>query len=352
MQNWKNVVGGLSDDALLEETRACAANEREETASLVAHLAEVYRRDLALKRGFPSLRDYARQELGLSDRQAGERVNAARLALQMPEVIEQIASGKLTLCAASALWSTLKQAEKPIEELKPLPLAMPMPAPAPAQKEPTLAEKRELLGQVLGKSAQESKALLQNWEYERRGIDPASRPRPPSKRRPDGTWTELSFFQNDTELTDWDKLRDLLSHKLGTRDPQAVFEWLKQLGLEKLDPARKEARIAKRAKQRDTAVQRHKDVASRRRDYSESDLRKLRIQHQGKCQHTDPRTGRKCESTAYIDIDHKIPLSAGGKDVLANLTLACASHNRRRPRWSPADQPTYALGESPPPRPK
>jgi hypothetical protein len=53
MQNWKIVVGGLSDDALLEETRACASNEREKTASLVAHLAEVFRRDLALKRGYP-----------------------------------------------------------------------------------------------------------------------------------------------------------------------------------------------------------------------------------------------------------------------------------------------------------
>jgi hypothetical protein len=38
-----------------------------------------------------------------------------------------------------------------------------------------------------------------------------------------------------------------------------------------------------------------------------------------------------------------IQLCDGGKDELSNLTLACASHlNRRRPRWSQADQPTYA----------
>jgi 5-methylcytosine-specific restriction endonuclease McrA len=90
----------------------------------------------------------------------------------------------------------------------------------------------------------------------------------------------------------------------------------------------------------------------------QQDLRKLKIQHQNRCQFTDRRTGRKCESTAYIDIDHKVPLCDGGKDMLANLTLACASHNRRRPRWSQADQPTYAqpllkfASESPPPRSK
>src|SRR5690606_3339851 len=68
------------------------------------HLAEVYRRELALKRGYSSEFKYAREELGLSDAQAWERVNAAKLALELPEVVGRIASGELTLASAGELW--------------------------------------------------------------------------------------------------------------------------------------------------------------------------------------------------------------------------------------------------------
>jgi len=354
-------------------------------SQLVAHLAEVPRRDLALKRGYPSIRVYARKELGLSDRQAWERVSAARLALQMPETVERLARGELTLCAASALWSTIREAERPAAEpAVPLPLAIPLPVPAAVPPKPSLHEKRELLGRVLGKTGHESAAVLQTWKRERAGTALAARPRPPASRKAIGTWTELGFSLSDAELALWDRLRDLLSHKLGTRDSRAVLEWLIQLGLEKVDPLRQEGRRKKReerkakvpaekaiSKQRtridgsqapsqevDSVRLRNTGAPSRettssfqllvpalkrlRRKQPAAVKRRIWIRYQGRCQHTDPKTGRKCESSAFVDFDHRIALSQGGSDDESNLILACSSHNRRRPRWSTADQPTYA----------
>src|SRR5687767_3838539 len=49
---WKKSVAALSDESLLQKTQTLASDERARTAWLVAHLAEVFRRDLVLKRGF------------------------------------------------------------------------------------------------------------------------------------------------------------------------------------------------------------------------------------------------------------------------------------------------------------
>src|SRR3989338_60608 len=83
-KEWKKTVSALNDEALLIETLGHARGERERTAWLVAHLAEIWRRDLALKRGYPSLHRYAREALGLTDAMAWERVSAARVAPGIP----------------------------------------------------------------------------------------------------------------------------------------------------------------------------------------------------------------------------------------------------------------------------
>jgi hypothetical protein len=278
---------------------------------LVAHLAEVYRRDLALKRGYSSLFRYAREALGLSDKMAYERTVAAQLAVQLPETLERLASGELSLDAAGELYRTLKDAERPVaQSVTPSLLPACPPTVVPIAK----TEKRELLTQVLGKTRKESEQILQTWASERRGEPVTPKPE----------MTELKFELTEAELADWNRLRDLLSHKLGSRDPKAALTWLLQLGLEKTDPVRKEARVQKRR----AAVRRPK----------EETVQQLWIRDQGRCQHTDPKTGRQCGSTAFLDYDHIQPISRGGSDEPNNLRLSCASHNRRRYFWDARDQ--------------
>ena len=376
-KDWKRNVSALSDEALLLAALDHARGERGRTAWLVAHLAEIWRRDLALKRGYPSLHRYAREVLGLTDAMAWERVSAARLALEIPETIERLSRGELTLAAAGELWKAFQERKKagmPIgnEPQAALALVPVLPTgaatavsesrneetPEPARPVRTAAplspaEKRELFGKVLGKTRRESEAVLQAWKCERSGAVASPR-RPLSTRRAHGAgWTELGFHLNDNELARWDRLRDLLSHRLGTRDPHAALNWLIELGLEKVDPVRQEARAEKRR----VSVGSGSDAASRRPEQETerrppttqgghrpdpipvSLRRQIWIRDQGRCQHTDPLTGRRCEASAFLDLDHAVPLSEGGPTTASNLRLACASHNRRRPRWESRDQP-------------
>lgn len=367
LDSWKKTLSALTDDVLVAQTRSCARGERAQTAWLVAHLAEVFRRDLALKRGHRSLTEYARAELGLSDRQAWERVCAARLSLQLPETPGKLVSGELTLCKIVDLWRTLEAAEQrkapPQVRIQAPLLPVPMTVAAPAR--PTVQEKRELLGQILGKSRRESETVLQSWKCQRTGAPETARARPHATRRPQGPWTELGFYLSDGELGAWDRLRDLLSQKLGTRDPRAVLEWLVELGLDRVDPVRQEARH--RTRQEARRQKKRRDLATttpgaqpqaavsdapflritgaarkERRRIPAALRRRIWIRDGGCCQFACQKTGRKCASTAFLDIDHRIPLGEGGTDEESNLTLACASHNRRRPFWKPDDQPLYA----------
>jgi 5-methylcytosine-specific restriction endonuclease McrA len=47
----------------------------------------------------------------------------------------------------------------------------------------------------------------------------------------------------------------------------------------------------------------------------------------GKCTYIDPKSGRQCGSTSFIEIDHIIPHALGGKTTFENLRLYCKTHN-------------------------
>ena len=68
----------LSDSQLVAEVNRLARCERQATALLVAHLAELDARRLHLAAGFPSLFMYCREVLELSEQSAYNRIFAAR----------------------------------------------------------------------------------------------------------------------------------------------------------------------------------------------------------------------------------------------------------------------------------
>ena len=83
-------------------------------------------------------------------------------------------------------------------------------------------------------------------------------------------------------------------------------------------------------------------LRQKRAPFHVSVRRQVWIEKQGRCQFVSPVTQVKCGSTAFLDIDHILPVSQGGTNDASNLTLACSLHNRRRPFWRPEDQPLYA----------
>ncbi|MGH8555474.1 MAG: HNH endonuclease, partial [Gammaproteobacteria bacterium] len=96
-------VTRLSDDELLARVKRLAQREREATASLIAHLAEMDRRRLYLSEGCSSLFTYCTQVLDLSEHAAYGRILAARAVRKFPVLLEMLESGPVNLTTVGLL---------------------------------------------------------------------------------------------------------------------------------------------------------------------------------------------------------------------------------------------------------
>src|SRR5713226_1801228 len=87
----------LSDRDLVAEVARLAGCERDATASLIAHLAELYGRRLHERAGFSSLFTYCTEVLRLSEQEAYDRMKAAKLARRFPAILELLTSRRINL---------------------------------------------------------------------------------------------------------------------------------------------------------------------------------------------------------------------------------------------------------------
>src|SRR5438093_2972266 len=95
--NILSTVARLSDRHLLDEVKRLAARERDVTAELIAHLAEIEERGLHRVAGFGSMFEYCREVLRLSEHAAYGRIEAARAARKFPVILEMLSDGSLNL---------------------------------------------------------------------------------------------------------------------------------------------------------------------------------------------------------------------------------------------------------------
>src|SRR5438128_11630628 len=93
----------LSDRDLLRNLACLVAQDRNTTAELLAHIAEVDARRLYVPAGFPSMFLYCVHELHLSEDSAYKRIQAARTARQFPAIFDALAQGRLHLTAVNLL---------------------------------------------------------------------------------------------------------------------------------------------------------------------------------------------------------------------------------------------------------
>lgn len=93
----------LSDAELIARVKRLVARERDATAQLVTHLAELDTRDVYLREGYGSLYVYCRDALGLSEGEAYNRIEVARAARRFPVILEMLAAGLVSLTAVRLL---------------------------------------------------------------------------------------------------------------------------------------------------------------------------------------------------------------------------------------------------------
>jgi hypothetical protein len=93
----------LSDKDLVAQVKSLVARERDVTAELVAHLAELDTRDVHLRQGYTSLYVYCRDALGLSEWESYNRIEIARGVRRFPVILDMLADGSLSLTAVRLL---------------------------------------------------------------------------------------------------------------------------------------------------------------------------------------------------------------------------------------------------------
>src|SRR5687767_15016649 len=94
---FRSAVGRLSNGELLAQVRNLAQREREATALLIGHLAELDARQLYLAEGYSSLFAYCTQVLHLSEHAAYGRIQATRMVRRFPVILDRLEDGSVNL---------------------------------------------------------------------------------------------------------------------------------------------------------------------------------------------------------------------------------------------------------------
>jgi hypothetical protein len=357
----------LNNLQLHQKALAKGQRIRTEQSGLVEILAENVRRKAYLEFN-SSLVGYLEAELQMPRATAYHYSQAAYLAQSNPEVIEQIADGKLSVYVVSQVARAVREREKPGRKKRTDTQQRPLleeKAPKPNAAKVGKKETRMLLQAVAGKTqAQAAREIASR-------MGGTSTPRPTSRRVPEGRkLTRLEITLTNEELELWDRMLDLMAHR--ESDPKGVLMRAVEDWLEKNDPVRREERIAKKLKKKKkqaeaaevrlkartsdlaetaestpsgkavTATQSHsqlfnvKQFTSNQDPISAPTQRKVFVRDKGACQYEVCGGTGVCGETRGVDIDHIVPRSQGGSNDIENLRVLCRAHNRNR-HWIERD---------------
>ena len=103
MQTQFTELRRLSNKELLARVHSLAQKERQASACLIAHLAELESRELYLPEGCSSMFTYCTQILRFSEQEAYARIRAGRVAARFPVVLDRLADGSLNMTAVVLL---------------------------------------------------------------------------------------------------------------------------------------------------------------------------------------------------------------------------------------------------------
>ena len=305
----------LADHVLVRDLAAIVARDRETTATLLAHLAEVDARKLYLPAAYPSMFAYCVGELGLSEDAAFRRIRAARTARQFPALFAALADGRLSLSAVLLLAPHLTPenadellgaaTHKRKAELERL-LAERFPQPDVAtlvQALPTPAAAPQLAPAPVSEHVN---------------------PLPPTPVAPRPKVTPLAPERFALQLTISQRAHDnlryaqaMLGHAVPSGDLAQVLERALEVLVEKLEQRRFAATSRSRPR-RGTPKGRIIPAAVRREVWHRDG---------GQCTFVSDK-GHRCEARSRLELDHVIPVSRGGEASAANLRLRCRAHNQ------------------------
>jgi 5-methylcytosine-specific restriction endonuclease McrA len=310
-----------SDQELLSDVAKLVGSHRDITAKLVIHLAEIEERRLHLQAGFSSMFEFCVKELGLGEGEAFRRIVAARLGKRFPVVCSLLASGAVHLSSLELLSKRLTEenhaelleaasgkSKREVEAL--LAARFPRPAvPSSIRNLPVPAA-----APCSGDSSSTPAFMLEPTESSHAHVPTRARVEQLSEARFRVEFTATAELREKLELC-----RDLMSHTNPSGDLGVVIERAVDSLLVHLE--KKRLARAKRPRS-EQAVRKGKSRritnAVRRRVFERDGL---------SCTYVSP-DGRRCETRAFLELDHADPRALGGSDEAENLRVRCRAHNQ------------------------
>ena len=327
----------LCDESLLNQTKLLVENERKITADVIKHFFELNRRKLYLARGYDSLFSMLTKEFRYCPATAMLRINAVRLMVDVPEVIEKIESVEMLVTIIANIQSFLNSEAK-------------------IQRAYTKEAKIELIETCLGKSVIEvqKEFVRRNPEIEKRE----------SVRIISENRLRVSHSVSNALEEKLQRIKMLWTHVDPNMSREDLLDRMAEITLDQIDPVRKTARAKKRAEKAEQSKTEHAPVGSaapiiadnslrvpevkvetidssvptpddsgmvRNRQISAETNRLVYERNDGDgCAFEDETTKKRCGSHFQLQRDHIEPWSHGGSNDSDNLRIFCANHNR----WS------------------
>ena len=337
----------LSDPELVAEVTRLAACEKDTTASLIAHLAELYGRRLHEREGFSSLFTYCRDVLRHSDSEAYDRMKAAKVARRYPVVLGLLASGSMNLTTVRLLaphltrknheellaeasgkrkrqvqellarWFPKPDVPSSVRKLPGRVGAAPDTAPVPVSTWPSatiVAAAVCLSGSDAPVNSVAGPAAASSDVPERPAI-----PKPPRPLilplAPDRYHVNFTATADTCEKLEF--ARDLLRHAIPSGDAAQIFA-------RSLD-----ALIDELVKQKYAVTGRprgNQDHAEDSRYIPAEVKRAVYIRDRGRCAFVGTG-GLRCGERGLVEFHHVVPYAVGGGASVDNIELRCRAHN-------------------------
>jgi hypothetical protein len=317
------IAAALSEEALLARLAELAAAGHNNTADMVAVLAELARRKQHRGEGEGSLFKHCTLVLRLSQAAAWNRIAAAYAALKYPIILDLLADGSVNLTTIrvlaphltpgnhlealhAAIGKTKEEVEKIKARLNPQPDVAPVVRKLPAPVQPTATPAADLFGGTSPTTEQPAATPKAAPPPPRPVIAPLS----PSRYG-------VHFTIGDDTREKLRRVQDLMRREIPKGDLEAIFDRAIDLLLAQAEKkafhATSKPRPARGVKPGSRTIPAHVERAVWARD-------------EGRCAFIG-RTGIRCSERTFLDFHHVLPHGTGGPATIENIALRCRAHN-------------------------
>jgi 5-methylcytosine-specific restriction endonuclease McrA len=273
----------IKSEALFEKIKELVSRERRIGVEILECLYEIEKRKAYAQLKYDGLFSYCVKELGFTEAQAYQRIQAMRAMNEIPELKPMIETGSLSVTSVSQIQSHFKKEKK---QGKPI--------PSKNQKLHLFKSLENLSTKTVEKKLGEIRGEPE---------------------------TKKLIFEMDAELEAlWEKVKNLSAHQT-QGDAAKILKILTQTWLLKKDLGKCEKQTQTNSRRASSWLTQKQDVKTTR-SIPTAIKRQIWKRDLGKCQN--------CQTKYALEIDHIQPHAKNGSNAAENLRLLCRSCNQAK----------------------